>query len=267
MTTMNSKMPVLAVVPDAPPKYAYINIARMVGDYHVLFSLSINLTDGAVKSGVQFDYFRLADDDDWTSFVNQLVVLRTNLVYVADVFRVMCKPAPFLETLTDDDVHQYIILCDRILIGVWMLEYKLTEGVEALKAKLENVLEARNQPLPKARNRSGYVYLLQSVTGLYKIGRSAAPDNRLRTFNVKLPFEVEFTCLIEAGDMFKLEKQFHDQYASRRAGGEWFALTESDVAEIVALANTKTPEVTHVDTDMGFWQPSLFSDDTETKAG
>lgn len=86
------------------------------------------------------------------------------------------------------------------------------------------------------RNTAGYVYLVNEVNGdHYKIGRTRNPENRLQTFNVKLPFRVEYAHLIETDDMYTLEAQLHGRYNHCRVDGEWFALTPSEVDEIKSL--------------------------------
>lgn len=82
----------------------------------------------------------------------------------------------------------------------------------------------------------GYVYLLSSPFGYFKIGCSTKPKNRLMTFGVQLPFEVECDCLIFTGDMYGLEHQLHERFMDRRAKGEWFQLTTDDVNYIKGLS-------------------------------
>lgn len=54
-----------------------------------------------------------------------------------------------------------------------------------------------NHALRQAKqDKKGYVYLIQSPTGYCKIGRTKNPEDRLSTFKVKLPFEVEYLYLI-----------------------------------------------------------------------
>ena len=89
---------------------------------------------------------------------------------------------------------------------------------------------------PKPNSRHGFVYLLQSASGFYKIGRTSNPSNRLATFEVRLPFEVNFIALIETVDMFTLERELHNQFESKRGNGEWFALSAEDVAHIQSIA-------------------------------
>ena len=86
----------------------------------------------------------------------------------------------------------------------------------------------------------GYVYLIQSPTGTFKIGRTNNPKNRMKTFSVKLPFEVSYLCLVPTTNMYKLERALHQKFAHRRVNGEWFALDETDVAYIRSLATVES---------------------------
>lgn len=83
--------------------------------------------------------------------------------------------------------------------------------------------------------KKGFVYVLQSPTGAYKIGRTKSPEDRLKTFSVKLPFEVEYTCLIKAEDMYSAEKRLHEKFSEKRINGEWFKLNENDIDYIKSL--------------------------------
>lgn len=87
------------------------------------------------------------------------------------------------------------------------------------------------------QNKGGYVYLLKvrNESNLYKIGRSRVPHNRLKTFNVKLPFPVELIALIKTDNMYSLEKMLHRRFDHKRSEGEFFYLTTEDVQSICAL--------------------------------
>jgi hypothetical protein len=95
----------------------------------------------------------------------------------------------------------------------------------------------RNRQQTTPRSRHGYVYLVRSVSSAYKIGRTRNPEDRQRTFGIQLPFEVEFIALIEAEDMYTLERELHNRFAQKRINGEWFALSASDVEFIKGLAS------------------------------
>ncbi len=84
-------------------------------------------------------------------------------------------------------------------------------------------------------DESGFVYLLESSIGLYKIGMAKNVDKRMAAFS-GLPFEVSLICSIEAHNMRHLEKALHYKYAEKWVRAEWFALTPDDVKYIKGLA-------------------------------
>jgi hypothetical protein len=81
-------------------------------------------------------------------------------------------------------------------------------------------------------NRSGYVYLIRSSTGFYKIGWTKDPHSRRRTFDVKLPFETtsctssHATTPLLPSMLFTVDLPPSEQ----EAGG--YSLTDDDVAYI-----------------------------------
>jgi hypothetical protein len=110
------------------------------------------------------------------------------------------------------------------------------ERIQAFLFWFENQNKTQ-KPVQVNSKGGGFVYLLQSPTGAYKIGRAIDPEDRLRTFSVKLPFEVEYACLIRTSDMVALERELHQQFEEKRVNGEWFNLDENDVAYIKSLAS------------------------------
>lgn len=110
---------------------------------------------------------------------------------------------------------------------------QLTHGEHRTLTKIYiTLLENAEVTKPNAK---GFVYLIQSPTEYYKIGRTRNPDDRLKTFGVKLPFEVAYIALIPTRDMYRLEKNLHSYFARKRVGGEWFKLFPQDVDFIKGL--------------------------------
>ena len=90
-----------------------------------------------------------------------------------------------------------------------------------------------DEPLPKERKeKPGYVYLVRADNGTYKIGRSAYPKRRIKELGVKLPWALEVIHLIKTDSMIDLEEGFHAHFEEQRLSGEWFDLTDEDVAFI-----------------------------------
>lgn len=117
------------------------------------------------------------------------------------------------------------VVCKRLINEVPLV-------IKRNKEQIKPVAKARKQTAAKA----GFVYLIQSISGAYKIGRTVNPNNRMATFTVKLPFEVEYVCVIQCEDMYSLERQLHTQFANKRVNGEWFNLSPEDVEYIKGLA-------------------------------
>jgi hypothetical protein len=79
-----------------------------------------------------------------------------------------------------------------------------------------------------------YVYLFKSDIGAWKIGSSNWPGNRLQQFQ-GLPFVVKFAHCIVSTSAQWLEKVLHQTFYECRIRGEWFRLSDSDVAHIKAM--------------------------------
>lgn len=110
---------------------------------------------------------------------------------------------------------------------------------DAVKLRLSKIQEKERKQAKQSSSKTtnGFVYLIQSPTGYYKIGRTKDPNDRIATFSVKLPFEVEYVCVIQTSDMYSLETILHNRYAKQRVNGEWFQLTPEDVEYIKGLAS------------------------------
>lgn len=107
------------------------------------------------------------------------------------------------------------------------------ESFEDEKAHLTAYL-SQIQAILKSR-AIGYVYLIKSASGYWKIGKTINPDDRMKTFSVKLPFEVEYEHIIPCQNHHAAEDELHLRFASKRVNGEWFCLDASDIAWIKAI--------------------------------
>ena len=77
----------------------------------------------------------------------------------------------------------------------------------------------------------GFVYVLSTQDGFYKIGRTRNLQNRLMDLRIALPYklttEMLFQC--EVGREREVEAALHDIFSERRMNGEWFKLTAEDL--------------------------------------
>ena len=95
---------------------------------------------------------------------------------------------------------------------------------------------AKQQGKLSSQIKKGYVYLLKGGS-YHKIGLSKDADRRMEEITPKLPFETELVCTIATEDMHGLESHLHEQFADKRANGEWFELDRADVEYIRRLTD------------------------------
>jgi hypothetical protein len=93
------------------------------------------------------------------------------------------------------------------------------------------------QALPK---KSGFVYLLCAEGGYYKIGKSKSPQSRVKAFR-SLPFKVRLVHQIKSANAPWLERFLHERFADCCIIGEWFRLSDADVAAIASVATYDGP--------------------------
>ena len=85
------------------------------------------------------------------------------------------------------------------------------------------------EDLPVTVSKEGFVYLLKSGTGEYKIGRTRDVPTRVNTLKIQLPFRIELVHSIRVSDYVKAEQYLHQKFSSVRLNGEWFNLSFQQV--------------------------------------
>lgn len=93
------------------------------------------------------------------------------------------------------------------------------------------------RPLMRSSSRPvfGYIYLIKTETGLYKIGKAKDLGKRLKPFSVNFPMRWELIHSFRSGDYSKAEEDLHNKFNDKRDVGEWFRLSPSDVIFITSL--------------------------------
>lgn len=88
------------------------------------------------------------------------------------------------------------------------------------------------EPAAPGRAQDGWVYLALMRVGRekrFKIGKANLAEQRTRQIAVTLPEALELVHAIRTDDPYGIEAYWHNRFAKKRRGGEWFALTSADV--------------------------------------
>jgi len=105
---------------------------------------------------------------------------------------------------------------------------RANSGYEDVAAMIPQPIETHSAE-SNAAPLEGFVYLIRSGQH-YKIGRSDDLERRVKQIRVTLPEAATLVHAIRTGDPPGIEAYWHRRFAERRANGEWFKLSTSDVA-------------------------------------
>lgn len=116
------------------------------------------------------------------------------------------------------------------------LRRKLADRLGQGEAKPPTPKSNEAPPIPRTHSGTpvpggqGVVYLLKAGP-FFKIGKAMDFNKRLNQIKLQLPYEVVVTHKISCDDISHVERYWHKRFASKRQNGEWFVLTDEDVAE------------------------------------
>lgn len=101
--------------------------------------------------------------------------------------------------------------------NVWLLDYMKRVGRQA---------------------KFGFVYIIEgSHKGVlkHKIGKANNLSDRVRTFNVKLPFDIKVVASFYVRNPLEFESELHGVMRANRIAGEWFDLTTAEIHYLCLL--------------------------------
>lgn len=82
---------------------------------------------------------------------------------------------------------------------------------------------------------SGFIYVVEMEgQGIYKIGRTTDVQKRLTQFGIQPPFRYRLRFAHRVDCQERVERFLHVIYKAQRLNGEWFRLSEHQLAEIEA---------------------------------
>ncbi len=87
----------------------------------------------------------------------------------------------------------------------------------------------------KRCTKIGWIYLLRSDNGFYKIGYSKDVKARIGGLMKEFPVEIRMVHKIRTAHMRMAEKYLHINYQEYRLQGEWFRLSQKHVDRIISM--------------------------------
>lgn len=82
--------------------------------------------------------------------------------------------------------------------------------------------------------KPGFVYVVKlSHSNIYKIGETDNLERRIVQLKKKFDFDLEYVFTHKSRDCFLLEQQLHIRYSKYHIGGDWFALTDEALTDLM----------------------------------
>jgi len=120
----------------------------------------------------------------------------------------------------------------KISIGTFEdIEDALKKACKGISEKQANLLF--NRPIRKIIKQKTYV-IYDSLSDIYKIGRSENPKKRLSTLQIS---NKNISIVLICDD--DVESLLHDRFSEKSVYGEWFNLDANDLLELIEIFNFK----------------------------
>jgi len=121
----------------------------------------------------------------------------------------------------------YLTTLSLLLLGIFGIVFAVCISIKYKRWLVDNSQDVDVKAIELA---TGGVYLLKAGT-FYKIGKATVFDRRIKQIKLQLPFPIEVIHKIHSHNISEVEIYWHRRFAHNRKNGEWFELTDEDVAE------------------------------------
>jgi|LGVE01.1.fsa_nt_gb hypothetical protein len=144
-----------------------------------------------------------------------------------------------------DIVKQYKLfneLVDKREGGVAFWSNRWAENMFELADKHIYVIEAVKFFAIAEIYKFNYVYVISGThngTTKYKIGKANSIKERLKRFEVKIPFDIDLITSFSVKDAINLESELHKTFKNKRLSGEWFDLTAKNMLKIIEIGSNR----------------------------
>lgn len=182
-----------------------------------------------------------------TAPLDEDLILERLAVTIRKLGRLPTRTELMLEKRSDSSFPSHTVFTRRLgstqqQIATKMLEYcgERPELADVLDICAERLLNSIGKPAPAETGATpgipdGAVYLFKSGR-FYKIGRTNATGRRERELALLMPEKGNVVHSIATDDPAGIEAYWHERFAAKRKGGEWFDL---DAGDVVAFKRRK----------------------------
>lgn len=194
---------------------------------------------------VRTDGFRQELHDKRTEFRSSQEYAETQMRDLIVQLQALKQTMEFLESEINDRERTRNFYRDSGMDVLNLLNPKVPfyfvsqEEARAINSAHQQAAKQPVKSLPPAQTpvkRKGFVYLIGSEQGHFKIGRTKDVPSRFNTLSIQLPFKIELLHSIEVEDCIRAEAFLHEKFSDKRLNGEWFSLEEIDIEWIKAQA-------------------------------
>lgn len=117
-------------------------------------------------------------------------------------------------------------------------------------------------------NKFNYVYIIAGThkgETKYKIGKANVLKDRIKRFDVKIPFDIDLLFSFRVKDALSLEGELHNKFKEKRLSGEWFDLSKDDMMKILKISMLREVNdyYKQVDEDVKEYKKSKWMKDKE----
>jgi septal ring factor EnvC (AmiA/AmiB activator) len=106
---------------------------------------------------------------------------------------------------------------------------KLEKQLQKEQRKKEEIEKALSQI------EEGFIYILKSENGYYKIGKAKELQNRITTWQHEFPIVIDFIYSFACHNRRLVENFLHNKYSKKRLRREWYKLNDEDIAWILSI--------------------------------
>jgi hypothetical protein len=101
------------------------------------------------------------------------------------------------------------------------------------------IIRAGQEP-PRDNWKEGFTYIVKPThANVYKIGETDNLERRLAQLKKKFNFDLEYVYTVPTHDCFGLEQHLHMRYDKYHLGGDWFALTDEALQDLIEYTGAK----------------------------